>query len=161
MLFRTSGSNEGRTDSEGPETSIGWRVISSIVSDDLEDGLSWILFDPRVTSRGGSSQPECLTLSTSLLPEFGATNEIKTLASPPSLSEYMLSIPASEKIYVEGESDLISFANVFKSLDLINRRLWGMAGIVSDSSSGDIEVTHGKSHRMSKRVSIATPELRR
>ena len=57
------------------------------MSDDLDEGLRWILFDPRVTLRGGSSPPECLTLSISLLPEFGATNEIKTLASPPSLSE--------------------------------------------------------------------------
>ena len=50
------------------------------MSDDLEEGLSWILVDPRVTSRGASSLPECLTLSIRLLPDVGATNEIKTLA---------------------------------------------------------------------------------
>ena len=111
--------------------------------------MSWILVDPRVTSRGGSSPPECLILSISLLPEFGATNEIKTLALFPSLPEY--TIPASEKIYVEGESDLISFTNVFKSLEeRINRRSRGTAGIVATRQSSplrDIEVTHGKPRR--------------
>ena len=60
---------------------------SSVVSDDWVGGLSWILVDPRVTSRGASFSPECLTLSVRLLPDDGATNEIKTLASRPSLPE--------------------------------------------------------------------------
>ena len=70
------------------------------MGDDLE-GLSWILVDPRVTSRGGSSLPECLTLSIRLLPDVGATNEIKTLPLFRSLREYTSKNPASEKIYVE------------------------------------------------------------
>ena len=113
------------------------------MSDDLEEGLSWILDDPRVTSREAS---ECLTLSISLLPDVGATNEIKDLASLPSLPEY--EIPASEKIYVEGGSNLISFANLFKSflVDLMNRRSRWTAGMDTDQS-GVVEVTHGKSHR--------------
>ena len=46
--------------------------------------LSWILDDPmddrRVTSRGPSSRPECLTLNVRVSSDFGATNEITTLA---------------------------------------------------------------------------------
>ena len=120
------------------------------MSDDLDEGLSWILFDPRVTSRGASSLPECLTLSLSLLPDVGATNEIKTLAFFPILSECKAENPASEKIYVEEGTNLISFANVFKSLlvdfPVINRRSRGTAG-GGPNWSRDIEVTHGKSHR--------------
>ena len=120
-------------------------MISSIVSDNFDGGLSWISVDPRVTSRGGSSSPECLTLSVRLLPDVGATNEIKTVALLPSLPEYET---ASEKIYVEEGSNLISFANVFKSLlvDLINKGSRRMEGIAKDGS-GVIEVTNGKSHR--------------
>ena len=105
------------------------------MSNDLEEGFSWILVDPRVTSRGESSSPECLTLSVRLLPDFGATNEIKTLAFLQilSASECTSLIPASEKIYVEEGSNLISFANVFKSLlvERLNRRSWWTAGIVA------------------------------
>ena len=50
------------------------------MNEDLDKGLSWIMVDPRVTSRGPSSPPECLSLSIRLLPDVGATNEIKTLA---------------------------------------------------------------------------------
>ena len=57
------------------------------MSDNWDGGLSWIFVSPRVTSRGASSSPECLTLSISLFPDVGATNEIKTFALPPSLSE--------------------------------------------------------------------------
>ena len=101
-----------------------------------------------MSSRGASSLPECLTLNIRLLPDLGATNEIKTLALLRSLSAYTSKNPTSEKIYVEERSNLISFANVFKSLlvVLINRRSRWMAGIATDQS-GDIEVTHGKSHR--------------
>ena len=42
------------------------------MSDDLDEGLSWIMVDPRVTSRGASSSPECLTLS-----QGGARNKKK------------------------------------------------------------------------------------
>ena len=125
------------------------------MSDDLDEGLSWILVGPRATSRGPSSPPECLTLSVRLLPDVGATNEIKTLAFPPSL-EKMAEFPVFEKIYVEG-SNLIFFVNVFKSLSLkslskgMNRGSRWMAGrstgIISQSQVRDIEVTHGKSHR--------------
>ena len=116
------------------------------MSDDLDEGLSWILVDPRVTSSGASSSPECLTLSISLLRDIGATNEIKTLASLPSAPEK--EIPASVKIYVEDGSNLIPFMNVFKSLlvDLINRRSRRTADIDTGWSE-DIEITHGKSHR--------------
>ena len=99
-------------------------MISSIVSDDLDGGLSWILVDPRATSRGSFSSPECLTLSIRLWPDVGAKNEIKTLAFLPSLPEYKSKNPASETIYVVEEgTNLISFANVFKSLlaDLIKK----------------------------------------
>ena len=62
--------------------------------------------------------PEWLSLSTRLLPNVGATNEIKTLASPPlaNSTEYEAKNPSptSEKIYVEEGSNLISLANVFK-----------------------------------------------
>ena len=56
--------------------------------------------------------------------------------------------PDSKKIYVEEGSNLIFLANVFKSLlvDSKNRRSRRTAGVARDWS-GDIEVTHGKSHR--------------
>ena len=43
------------------------------MSDDLDEGSSWIMVDPRVTSRGASSLPECLSLSIRLWPDVGAT----------------------------------------------------------------------------------------
>ena len=104
------------------------------MSDDLDDGFSWIMVDPRVTSRSPSFLLECLSLNIRHWPDVGATNEIKTFALFPSLSgsEYMSEPPASVKIYVEKESNLsrISFANVIKSLlvDLINKRSRWMAG---------------------------------
>jgi hypothetical protein len=45
------------------------------VSDDLNEGLSWIRVDPRVTLRG-LSLPECLSLRVRLWPDVGATNVI-------------------------------------------------------------------------------------
>ena len=48
--------------------------------DDWDEGLSWVMVNPRVTSKGPSSRPECLSLSVRLLPDVGATNEIKTFA---------------------------------------------------------------------------------
>ena len=105
MSFRP-GTNERR-----PGTGIGWRVISSIVSDDSDErpeGLSWIKVDPRVTLRCTSFLQECLSLS--VRPDVGATNEIKTLASLPILSLYELNIKlkiaVSVKIYVEKGSIL-------------------------------------------------------
>ena len=54
------------------------------MSDDLDEGLSWIAVDPRVTSRGPSSSPECLSLNVRLWwLDVGATNEIKTLGVIP------------------------------------------------------------------------------
>ena len=50
------------------------------MSDELDEGLRWIVFDPRVISRDPSSLPECLSLSIRLWPDVGPTNEIKTLA---------------------------------------------------------------------------------
>ena len=75
--------------------------------------------------------PECLTLSIRLLPDVGATNEIKTLALTPSLFEYKSKVVTSEKIYVEEGSNLISFANAFKLfvVDLVKRRSQWTAGI--------------------------------
>ena len=88
----------------------------------MEMALSRILVDPRVTSRGTSSSqkfvPRCLTLSVRHLPDVGGTNEIKTLALGINLPEDISMIPEGEmyeNIYVEGGSNLISFANVFKS----------------------------------------------
>jgi hypothetical protein len=137
----------------------GEMFISSIVSDELDEELSWTIVDPRVTSRGPSSLPECLSLSVRFWQDsdVGATNEIKTLALLPSLSRCVSksnpSLAASVKIYVEIGSNLgrISFANVIKSLspvadsDLINRGSWWMAG-TGQLENNDIEVTHGKSH---------------
>ena len=78
------------------------------MSDDLNEGLSCIVVDPRVTSRGSTSfLLECLSLSTRFWPDVGATNEIKTLASFLSLPEYVMSDKsASVKIYVEETSNL-------------------------------------------------------
>ena len=75
--------------------------MSSIVSDDSDEGLSWIMVDPRVTSRGASSLPECLSLSVRLWPDIGATNETKTLALFLRLPSCMSRCLASVKIYVE------------------------------------------------------------
>ena len=84
MSLRIPGSDERRSGSEGPGTRVGYRVISSIVSDDLDKGLSWITVDPRVTSRGPCSSPECLSLNVRLWwLDVGATNEIKTLGVIP------------------------------------------------------------------------------
>ena len=73
------------------------------MSDELDEGLSWIMVDPRVTSRGPSLLPECLSLNIRLWPDIGATNEIKTFALFPSLfgGENISGPPASVKIYVE------------------------------------------------------------
>jgi hypothetical protein len=97
---------------------------------DLVEGLSWIMVDPGVISRGASSLPECISHSIRFWLDVGATNEIKTIASSPRASpslprsESMATYPAV-KIYVEkgSNSGRISFANVVKSLflDLINR----------------------------------------
>ena len=119
------------------------------MSGDLEEGLSWIMVDPRVTSRGISSSQECLSLSVRLWPDVGATNEIKTLALFSSSPENVVSNqPASVKIYVEEGSNLgrISFANVIKSssVDLIKRGPPWMAGRANGKPK-DIEVNHGKS----------------
>ena len=147
MSFRIPGSNVRRSDAEGP--GFGYRVISSIVSDDLDEGLSWIIDDPRVTSRAPSCLPECLSLSIRLSPDVGATNEIKTLALTASISSssHKSEFPASVKIYVDKGSNLgrISIANVIKSLlvDLINRGSRWMVGKPDEFQ--DIEVTHGKS----------------
>ena len=118
----------------------------------MEKELSRILVDPRVTSRGASSLSKislrCLTLSVRHLPDVGGTNEIKTLALCLSSPENKSMSPrVSEKKYVEGGSNLISFANVFKSLfksaevDWINRRSRGTGAV----QSVDIEVTRGVS----------------
>ena len=102
------------------------------------------MVDPRVTSRGASKpSPECLSLSVRFFPDVGATNEIKTLASFPSIFGYLMSNRSvSVKIYVEEGSNLvrISFANVFKSLsvDLINRGPSWMASRSNESDSEDI-----------------------
>ena len=104
------------------------------MSDDIDEGLRQMVVNPRVTSRGPSSSPECLSLRIRLWPDDGATNEMKILALFPSLSgdENMSSTPASVKIYVEKGSNLcrISSANVIKSLlvDLINKDSRGMGG---------------------------------
>ena len=51
----------------------------------MSDGLDgWIVDDPRVTSGGPSSLPECLNLSIRLCSVFGATNEFKIFALFPS-----------------------------------------------------------------------------
>jgi hypothetical protein len=49
------------------------------VSDDSVQS-SWIVLDPRVTSRRTFSLPEYMSLSTRFWPDVGATNEIKTSA---------------------------------------------------------------------------------
>ena len=94
------------------------------MSDDLDEGLSWTMFDhPRVTSRSPFSLLECLSLSIRFWPDVtvGATNEIKTLALFPSLSggEYMSGSepPVSVKIYVEKRVQLMS--NFFRECDQI------------------------------------------
>ena len=61
------------------------------MSGDLEEGISWITVDPRMTSRGVSSLPECLSLSVRLWPDVGAKNEIKTIALLPSSPEDVMS----------------------------------------------------------------------
>ena len=107
------------------------------------------MVDPRVTSRGPYSLPECLSLSIRR-PDVGATNEIKILALFLSPSEYTSKLPASEsvKIYVEEESNLsrTSFANVFKSLlvDLINRGSRWMAGKHPNEAHFDREYLQSK-----------------
>ena len=60
------------------------------MSDDLDEALSWIMVDPRVTSRGSSPPPECLSLSIRLWSNFGVTNELTlALLAFPRLPSYM------------------------------------------------------------------------